>query len=497
MTETELLQLLTRGEDSRHQFKRDAASADSLAAELAAFANSGGGRLFLGVADDGSVAGLDGVAVRRLNQLLGNASSQHVRPPVHPLSENVPTANGIVMVVSVPDGLAKPYVDRQGRIWVKQGADKRHVTAREEMQRMFQRSGLVHADVVPVAGTSAADINEKSFQSYFGRRYGQNNEFAGQTPEQLLQNLGLGDGHELNLAGLMLFGQRPQHWRPAFEVKAVAFPGTALHDTRYLDSEDAGGTLLEQYQHSFAFIRRNLHHVQRGRGFNTLGELEIPETALEELLVNALIHRDYFTSASIRLMVFTDRVEIASPGHLPDSLSIEAICQGRTNRRNPTLTEHASQILPYRGMGSGIPRALKEWPRIELIDDVAGNQFRAVVWRPKAEWATPPVTPPVAPPVAPPVTPPVAPPVTPPVTPPVAALLALLAEAGELANADIRVRLKLKDRTHVREYYIEPALAQGLIEYTLPDKPSSRLQKYRLTASGQSWLQAMNKSKDR
>lgn len=102
-----------------------------------------------------------------------------------------------------------------------------------------------------------------------------------------------------------------------------------------------------------------LHHVQRGRGFNTLGELEIPEAALEKL-VNALIHRDYFTSASVRLLMFADRVEIISPGHLPDSLSVEAIRQGRTNRRNPTLTEHAAQILPYRGLGSGTARALRE-----------------------------------------------------------------------------------------------------------------------------------------
>lgn len=84
----------------------------------------------------------------------------------------------------------------------------------------------------------------------------------------------------------------------------MAFPGTELHDTRYLDSEDIGGTLPEQFKDSFAFIRRNLRHVQGEQGFNTLGQLEIPEQALEELLVNALIHRDYFTSASIRLMVF-------------------------------------------------------------------------------------------------------------------------------------------------------------------------------------------------
>src|SRR5690606_33153854 len=183
------------------------------------------------------------------------------------------------------------------------------------------------------------------------------------------------------------------------------FPGKVLHDTRYLDSEDISGTLPEQFKGAFAFVKRNLHHVQGGRGFNTLGELEIPETALEELLVNALIHRDYFTSASIRIMVFADRIEIASPGHLPDSLSVDDIRKGRTNRRNPTLTEHASQILPYRGMGSGIPRALKEWSRIDLNNDVQGNQFSAVIWRPEPEWSsTVPATPEVIPEVTPEVT---------------------------------------------------------------------------------------------
>ena len=113
MTEAELLQTLARGEDSRHQFKRDATNADGMAAELAALANSGGGTVFLGVADDGSIAGLDAAAVRRLNQLISNAASQHVRPPLHPQTHNVQTAQGLVLVVSVADGLNKPYTDLQ------------------------------------------------------------------------------------------------------------------------------------------------------------------------------------------------------------------------------------------------------------------------------------------------------------------------------------------------------------------------------------------------
>lgn len=480
MTPTELQQLIATGEDSRVQFKRDATNADSLAAELAAFANSGGGRLLLGVNDDGSIAGLDGTAVRRLNQLLGNAASQHVRPPVNTTTENIQTDHGIVLVVEVPDGLAKPYLDQQGRIWVKQGSDKRHVTAREEMQRLFQRAGLVYADVVPVANTSTDDLDEKTFAKYVERRYGQSDEYAGLSREQLLQNIGLGDGRELNLAGLLLFGRNPQRWRPAFEIKAVAFPGTALHDSRYLDSEDIKGTLAEQFRSAFSFIKRNLHHVQAGRGFNTLGELEIPETALEELLVNALIHRDYFTSASIRLMVFVDRVEIISPGALPDSLSIEQIRQGKTNRRNPTLTEHAVQILPYRGLGTGIPRALTEWHNIELVDEADGNQFKVVLRRPGTrENATPPVTDQV--------TDQVTGQVTDQVSTEISKLLLIM--DGDMTRAEIQQCLGLKHLPHLREAYLKPAVSLGLLEMTIPDKPNSRLQKYRLSAAGLAWVQ--------
>ncbi len=471
MNEADLLQILARGEDSRHQFKRDETSADSIAAELSTFANSGGGMLLLGAGDDGSVIGLDAASVRRLNQLISNAASQNVRPPIHPTTENVQTAQGVVIVVTVPDGLSKPYLDNQGRIWVKSGADKRHVTAREEIQRLFQRAGLIYADVVPVEGTSAADIDDKAFDGYFSRRYGQSAQASGQPLSQVLQNIGLGDGRELNLAGLLLFGQRPQRYRPAFMVKAVAFPGTSLASHHYLDSEDIDGTLLEQYQRSLAFIKRNLHHVQAGQNFNSLGVLEVPEQAIIELLVNALIHRDYFTSASIRLLIFADRIEIISPGHLPDNLSTAQIRKGKSNRRNPTLTDHAVKILPYRGIGTGIPRVLEDWPETRLLDDVDGNEFRAVIPRPAADLVAPQV----------------APQVTPQVTPQVSSLLTRI--DGEMTRKAMQAALALADREHFRKTYLAPALELGVIEMTLPEKPNSRAQRYRLTALGRLWLE--------
>ncbi|WP_276965085.1 Fic family protein [Metallibacterium scheffleri] len=477
LTEATLLARIDLGEHTRQQFKRNFHNPDALAAELAAFANSGGGTLLIGVADDGIITGLSAADVRQLNQMLSNASSQHLRPPVHPHTENVQTHAGLVMVVTVPNGLAKPYLDQQGRIWVKQGADKRHVTAREELQRMFQRGGLVYADLVPVPGTTSAELDEPAFRRYLAQHYSADTAPAGLPLDTLLQNLGLGDGLELNLTGLLLFGRNPLRWRPAYTIKAVAFPGTRITDTRYLDSQDISGTLPTQYAEALAFIKRNLHRVQGDQGFNSPGILEVPEIALQELLVNALVHRDYFTSASIRILVFTDRIDIISPGHLPDSLSIDDIRHGKSNRRNPTLSEHAFRLLPYRGLGSGIPRALDEWPQIELIDEVSGNQFTARVQRPKAQWAgageqaTEQVTEQVAEQVAEQVR---------------RLCLALGQEAK--GTKELMQSLNLKHRPSFLEGYLNPALQQRFVELTQPDSPRSPTQKYRLTAQGKALL---------
>lgn len=400
LTEAALLERIALGEHSQQQYKRTFNNPDALAAELAAFANSGGGTLYIGVEDNGTIAGLD------------------------------------------------------------------------------------DADVVPIAGTTSADIDEPVFRRYLTEHYRGDATPTGLPLDALLQSLRLGDGHELNLAGLMLFGRNPLRWLPAFTVKAVSFPGTSFTDTRYLDSQDISGTLPHQYTEALAFIKRNLHRVQGDQGFNSPGRLEIPEIVLQELLVNALVHRDYFTSASIRIMVFTDRIDIISPGHLPDSLSVEDIRQGKSNRRNPTLSEHAFRLLPYRGLGTGIPRSLDEWPQIELIDEVSGNQFTARVRRPRPQWSD--ASEQLAPQVTEQVADPVAPQVTPQATPQVTRLLRFM--IGEHARQELQALLALEDREHFRKTYLLPALDAGLIERTIPDKPNSPLQQYRLTAKGREAL---------
>jgi ATP-dependent DNA helicase RecG len=165
-------------------------------------------------------------------------------------------------------------------------------------------------------------------------------------------------------------------------VKAIRYPGNEIHVTDYVDTEDFVGPLKKIFDDSLAFVMRNLRKIQAGRGMNAPGLPEIPESVFEELLVNALVHRDYLVSASVRLFIFDNRIEIVSPGHLPDNLTVEKILAGNSNIRNPILVSYVAKgLLPYHGLGSGIKRALDAWPLIDFTDDRDGCLFTAKVHR--------------------------------------------------------------------------------------------------------------------
>lgn len=381
MEATELIEMISRGEDSRNQFKSDAKNADSLAAEIVAFSNSGGGRMFIGVSDDNKVIGLASEAVARINQLLSNTSSQNVRPAVNPLTENVAHPDGTVMVITIADGVSKPYMDKNGVIWVKSGSDKRRATSREEIQRMFQSASLVHADETPVEGVGAGDLDLAYFTRFFEDEYSEKMENQKVPLPQLLENMNLAKAGRLNLAGALLFAKKPNIRLPAFVVKAVTFLGNDIADSSYLDSRDITGRIADMFQQCVGFVVANTGRRQGDQSVNSMGESEVPRIVWEELIANALIHRNYFITAPIRLLVFSNRVEIISPGHLPNNLTIANIKAGNSNIRNPILASFAAKLLPYRGLGSGVLRSLKAYPDIELVDDRDGNLFKVSVKR--------------------------------------------------------------------------------------------------------------------
>lgn len=384
MEAIELIELIGRGEDSRTQFKQNLANPESLAGDLVAFSNFKGGRILVGVNDDGTIAGLTTDDVRRINQLLSNTATNQVRPSISPTTQNITVASGhLIMVITVPEGISKPYSDNNGVFWMKSGADKRRVTSREEIQRMLQSADLVHADEVPVDGTTSGDIDQDHLGAFFKKQYGEDLNNTGISLGQLLNNLGLARDTRLNLAGLLLFGNNPQRYRPALIVKAVSFVGNEAAGDRYRDSQDISGCLRDLYKGAISFLTRNLRRIQDGKNFNTQGDLEVPSAALEELVVNMLLHRDYFIAAPWRVFMFDNRIELISPGALPNNITIENIRKGVSIIRNPLIASFATKAdeLPYRGIGTGILRALAVVPELELESDYERNLFIARIPR--------------------------------------------------------------------------------------------------------------------
>lgn len=269
---------------------------------------------------------------------------------------------------------------------LKQGADKRRVTENSEILALFQESGEFHPDEMGVYGTSDKDIDTLALDRFFDNVYHKPLADFNLPKERLLRSLHITDEDgKLTTAGLLFFGQHPQLFKPTFVIKAVWFYGNNIAGTEYRDSRDIEGTIPEMYEQGMMWLKSCLHRTQSGQSFNSVGKLEIPETVLEELLQNALVHADLLKTAAIRLLVFDDRVEIINPGCIMGGHSIEEVMLGNSFARNPLMANFCAKTMPYRGLGSGIPRVLSEDSHVKFIDSKDGNQFTVCIYRVLAE----------------------------------------------------------------------------------------------------------------
>jgi len=376
MNEQELLTILSGGESSKAQFKERPPHPDSLAHEMIAFSNSHGGKIIFGVNDKtGELNGLSFSEIQQVNQQVVNIASQKVYPPIYLETETVSVKGNQIVVVYIEEGISKPYKDSNGTIYVKNGSDKRKVTSNDEIARLLGSRNLL-ADETEIFNTSIKDIDARLFSEYFKKEFGQSYEEKGLTLEEALKAKKVMRNNHVTLAGLLFFGNEVQNLRPQFTIKAAMFVGNDIGGNNYKSKpEDLTGTIPELFKHGMMYVKSCIKYLQNGQGFNSRGIPEISIIALEEVLQNALIHRDYFKNAPIRLLVFDNRVEIISPGKLPNSLTVEEIKYGNPVIRNNQLAMFASRTLPYSGLGSGVRRAYNEQPDMEMVNDVDGEQF--------------------------------------------------------------------------------------------------------------------------
>ncbi|HRP69100.1 MAG TPA: putative DNA binding domain-containing protein, partial [Turneriella sp.] len=298
MNATELLDIISAGETSKVQFKREIDNDDSIAAELIALSNSKGGVILFGVEDKkGTVMGLEYEQLQSYNNRIATIANEKIKPQIFLYTEVVSVLSESrkkkILVVEVSEGIAKPYKDKNGVIWIKQGADKRKLTDNSEIIRLFQQSGILYTDEMVIPQTSVDDINLIKVEQYIKTIQKRDADDQVEITETLLKNLNILNDGRLTLGGLLFFAKNPQKYRPAFCVKAISFFGNSIGGTDYRSSQDIEGTIPEIFEDTMRFFKTNLHHIQAGQNFNSIGKLEVSQIAFDVLLQNALVHRDY------------------------------------------------------------------------------------------------------------------------------------------------------------------------------------------------------------
>ena len=391
MKTAELLDIISGGETSKVQFKETLPPQESVIKEIVAMANSSlGGMILFGIKDkSGKITGLSSEQIEYADRKVSECAD-NVKPPVYIQTEtigiDIDDNRKYILIVYVDEGVNKPYKTPQGEIYVKQGSNKRLLTDNTEIMRLFQKSRNLLADEMEVYETGIDDINEKVFANYFMKEFGQSYHSKGLSFEESLRAKKVLRNGQLTLAGLLFFGKNPQDIKPAFSIKAASFFGNDISSNNYRNKpDDIKGTIPDLFEQGMKFFTNNLRYIQKSESFNSKGELEISKIALEELLQNALVHRDYFKNAPIRLFILDDRIEIISPGALPNSLTVEDIKYGNPVIRNNQIVSFSTHVLPFSGLGSGIRRALAAQPDIEFINDASGEQFSVKIPRVKLD----------------------------------------------------------------------------------------------------------------
>ena len=390
-TRDQILNQLRAGEDGRTEFKEVrfgdrgvlAPNTQDLAGELVALANAAGGGVFLGVDDSGAVRGIPPEQVDMVEHWLLNVATHNCDPPIRLVIRKVllPGAEGddkLVLLAEVPRGL---YVHRTsgGRYYTRIGSTKQDLTP-PELARLFQQRGREYVfDEQPVLAATVEDLNRNRLEAFFGR-----------SPTipwlDLLRNTRVifqdEDGMDRpTVAGSLVFATEPTEFLPSGAIEAACYRGTRLSSDDLIHAERLAGPASDQIDAGIAFVARFMQ-----TGDSPQYDIDV----VDEAIVNAVAHRDYAIAGSkIRLFLFADRLELYSPGKLPNTLTIDDMAY-RTFTRNQLLVSFLSRIRSKRtgqvfleSRGEGVRKILEDGeahsgrrPKYELF----GDELRLTLW---------------------------------------------------------------------------------------------------------------------
>ena len=368
-THTELLEIISNGENSGVEFKRDVLQNYELAKELVAFSNFRGGMVLLGVEDDGSISG---ITRPDIEEWVMTTCRDKIRPAIIPFFDVVrdvqPGKNVAIVRVTTGLDVHSLWHNNANRYYIRVGTQSREATP-EELARLFQQRGSIRAELRPVSGATMADLDRRRLSDYFTHIRQQPVPADGDEAawRGLLINTEIMTEEGVTVGGMLLFGQTPNRFLPQSGVDAVAFPGTekdyAARERVALRGSmtpllGADGKLVENglVEQALDFVRRNTPVTAALENGRRIEKSTYPPDVLRESVVNALIHRDYLLSSTdIELAVYSDRLEIISPGRLPNGITPDRMRTGCRSARNQLIKDVMRDYRYLEHLGMGVP----------------------------------------------------------------------------------------------------------------------------------------------
>ncbi len=459
MNEQELHTLIAQGEGFASEFKRSIPS--DLGREMCAFANASGGVILLGVTDKGEIVG---VADHNKIKSQIQAIARSAEPPIKVEIASIDS----VLCVIMPVQDNKPY-SFGGKFFMREGANSQQLS-REEIREFFYAEGLVYFDETPCPAFSLENDLDEDHWALFCRR--------AKIPDNMatavaLRNLHLiGTAGHITHAGAWLLARDIRKFRVSGDVACALFMGT--DKVRILDRRDFHSDVYSMIDEVVAWILSKINveyiikHVKREE------RPELPEEAIREAVVNALAHRDYRSTANVQVYIFKDRLEIVSPGGLPAGMT-EADLGIKSVPRNPLLFGILHRMEAVEKIGSGIRRIrglCQEHGVAEPVIKVSDSWVTTVFRRPVDQVGTK--------------------------SGPSRDQVVILRNClSEKTISDIMQVSGRSNRTKFRNQVLKPLLEAGWLEMTIPDRPTSSKQKYRLAARGRDLLAQLEEGERR
>ena len=439
------------------EYKKSLAELSDGLNSMAAILNKhGSGELWFGIKNDGRPVGMDvsETTLRKVSQ----AIAAHIEPKIYPEVSKV-VLDGKSCVSVTFSGSQKPYY-AHGRAYMRVADEDRQLSAKE-LETLILQQNRSHRSWDTEAIQDGSFKPDAPKLRAFVRKSG----LTWSNAQGALENLGLYvDGHYLNAA--RVFFAKP----PALTLRCAVFatPSTST----IIDQHDFTGDILTLIEEAEKYILKNIRIGMRLNGLVRVDVPEIDRDAFREAIINAFCHRDYRDPDEVRIAIFPDRVEVRNPGTLMEGVTLRTLKTAKVSRRrNPFIADLLRRIHLIEAWGRGIPLILEKAPNVRF-SQVAGifiTEFPRPVPEPDAS-----ITPPVGPQSG--------------VESGVESAMALqilgFLSEQPLSKADLARKLGKSKPTRYLNDLVAGLLRSGLIEYTLPEKPNSRLQKYRLTAKG-------------